>query len=120
MHGADPDTYIKRNYDHHGYGWSALHAAAVHNHREIAELLLKHGATVDGTDPGDNTPLLVAVAKGHLSLVRVLLNHGANMNTPNRAGVTPFLRACDVGDVNILYYILRNGFVTPQRDVHLT
>lgn len=52
------------------------------NSAQIAEILLSHGAKVDGTclilEAGGRTPLQLAASAGNAPLVKVLLDHGAD------------------------------------------
>ena len=52
-------------------GWTALHEAANHGNREMAETLLRHGADpLAGNDDG-KTPSDVAAERGHTELARL-------------------------------------------------
>lgn len=72
-------------------GWTPLHEAANHGHVDIAELLLKHGASVN--DPGGAsckgvTPLHDAACCGHFSIMRLLMQHGASATLKTHDGDT--------------------------------
>jgi hypothetical protein len=56
--------------------------------RDMVELLLKHGARIEGNGHGE-TPLHQATRSGELGLVQVLLQHGANPNSKDGFGLTP-------------------------------
>ncbi|XP_011881347.1 PREDICTED: tonsoku-like protein [Vollenhovia emeryi] len=73
------------------YGWSPLHEAANHGYVDIAELLLKHGASVN--DPGGAsckgvTPLHDAAYCGHFSMMQLLMQHGATVTLRTHDGDT--------------------------------
>ena len=53
-----------------------------------ARLCLDHGADVNATDAGGNTPLHLAVASSD-ELVRLLVERGANVNAKDQLGRTP-------------------------------
>src|SRR5262249_40634610 len=61
-------------------------------HTEIADFLLRSGASVDGKALGGVTTLHIAAAKGHLELAEVLLAHGADVNAAAK-NVTPLATA---------------------------
>lgn len=67
--GADPSLHTVDD------SIKAIAAAADYSVGEIADLLLKHGAQLDGS----GTIILVAEA-GELDMVKFLLEHGANIN----------------------------------------
>lgn len=63
-----------------------LNLAASTGNKEIAELLLKHGALVNGSDPTDDTPLMSAAMTGGQSMCEFLLNNGADINLKSNYG----------------------------------
>ncbi|XP_043226571.1 ankyrin repeat and death domain-containing protein 1A-like [Amphibalanus amphitrite] len=65
------EHYDLRSVD--GQGWSLLHAAAHHGHREAAQLLLDTGCRADATDALGRTPLHAACAEAQPEVVRLLL-----------------------------------------------
>ena len=76
-------------------GWSALHLACLLNRRDVAELLLDHGADIEL--PGSvykRTPLICACVKGSVSTAMLLLDRGANANAQSKNGFTPLHNAC--------------------------
>ena len=61
------------------YGRTALHWAAEHGHKEVAELLIDYGADVDCRDLHClRTPLHWASKYGHFNIVKHLLRKGKN------------------------------------------
>jgi uncharacterized protein len=74
--------------------WAAGHddgvgAAAV---VEVAELLIAHGAAIDGADNRGRTPLMMAAERGDAVVVAALVSHGASRDLRDKAGKT----ACDL------------------------
>jgi ankyrin repeat protein len=57
-------------------GWTPLHSAAEHDHKEVAKLLLVKGAEANTKDNDGCTPLHVAAQKGYKDIVELLRQHG--------------------------------------------
>jgi ankyrin repeat protein len=73
-----------------------LIVAAREGHREIADLLLAHGADIEAKDAEHgSTPLIWAVFFGHQPVAEFLLAKGANVNTRNSYGSTALKIALD-------------------------
>ncbi|KAF5398869.1 BRCA1-associated RING domain protein 1 [Paragonimus heterotremus] len=71
-------------------GWMPLHEAVLYGHRDVAEALLKAGATVDAPGGPDlDTPLHDAIQNAQAACCELLLTHGANPVLPNAMGMTP-------------------------------
>ena len=68
---------------------AALREAAMNGHADIAELLLKHGASANALDPLGSTPLICAACNGHADVVRILLDHGADPSLKQSAQAQP-------------------------------
>jgi len=64
---------------------------------ELAKLLIKHGAKLEGREEGDRwtTPLHVAVSMKHVELVKLLLENGANPNVVGADERTPLMGLLD-------------------------
>lgn len=54
------------------------HEACNHGHREVVELLLRHGALVNTTGYQNDSPLHDAARNDHVAVVELLLLHGAS------------------------------------------
>jgi ankyrin repeat protein len=65
-HGADVTQATTHN------GMTAMHVAALHGHREIVALLLKHGADKSAKATTGHRPVDFARQQGHGALVPLL------------------------------------------------
>lgn len=74
-------------------GQFPLLVAASHNHSEIIEILLDHGANVDQMDSSERTSLHLAVSNGNKESTITLLGRGATVNKRDQYGYSPFLLA---------------------------
>ena len=68
---------------------TALHIAAEKGFKDIAELLLEHGADVNLQDGEGNTPLHYAARNFDAEMICFLVKKGADVNARNRANFTP-------------------------------
>ena len=62
-------------------GCTALHWACWNGNRDIAELLLDHGADIEARSFIYATPLIWACWNGHLSITKLLLDRGCAVNS---------------------------------------
>ncbi|MGH0160915.1 UNVERIFIED_CONTAM: hypothetical protein FKN15_040207 [Acipenser sinensis] len=70
-------------------GFSSLHLAALNNHREVAEVLIKEGrCDVNIRNNRNQTPLQLAVTQGHAEMVQLLVTEGADVNVEDEDGDT--------------------------------
>ncbi|XP_072936758.1 E3 ubiquitin-protein ligase MIB1 [Epargyreus clarus] len=74
-------------------GYTALHLAALNNHAEVAELLVRGGARPDLQNANLQTALHLAVERQHTQIVRLLISHGADLNICDKDGDTPLHEA---------------------------
>jgi len=70
-------------------GDTMLHIASFLGARDDVNVLLSHGARVNGVGDMGFTPLHSAAMKGRLEVVELLLSKGANPNLRNEWGDTP-------------------------------
>ena len=68
---------------------TALHIAAEKGFKDIAELLLEHGADVNLQDGEGDTPLHYAARNFDAEMICFLVKKGADVNARNRANFTP-------------------------------
>ncbi len=76
------------------YGNTALHYAAYYNRKEVAKLILDHGAYVDINNKLGHTPLFLSSLKGHQGMSILLCKYNADLYKENAHGQTPF-SLCD-------------------------
>lgn len=88
------------------FGDTALMLAALQGHKRIVELLLNHGAPVDG-GPGW-TPLIYASFRGHTDIVELLLKHGANPDDTSPNGTTALMVAAKNGYIDTVRVLLKH------------
>ena len=81
-------------------GWTPLHQAADHGHREIVGLLLAKGADVNAKGLDRWTPLNIATASGHKEVAELLISKGVDLNPINDFHQTPGL------DVMVVVYVV--------------
>ncbi len=86
-----------RVHDRNRIGMLPLAEAVSWRRHDVALVLLKHGADVDGKSNG-TTPLYRAVARGDAQMVELLLIHGADPFADCGAGIiTPYRSAMSDG-----------------------
>jgi ankyrin repeat protein len=93
-------------------GWTPLHLAAFFARRDVAELLLGRGASLQAlsTNYMANTPLHAAVAgKQDLEVVTLLVERGADVNARGATGVTALHLAASRGNEALVEFLLRRG-----------
>lgn len=106
--GCDPDVRSADRY--RGYTKeTALFSAAFWGRLEIAEMLIKHGASVNATAGKGVTPLHEAANVGNVELVRLLLEHGADTNAKDDKGETPLDWAGYGDDPEVLALLREHG-----------
>lgn len=59
-------------------GTSPLHLAALNNHLEVCEILIRAGICKDSRTKVDRTPLHMAAYEGHIDIVECLLKNNAD------------------------------------------
>ncbi|NWQ65561.1 ASB12 protein, partial [Neopipo cinnamomea] len=94
-------------------GWGVpstpLRLAAMRGCTQSLQVLLAHGAEVDGLDVKAQTPLFVAVSNGHRECVEALLDAGASPVGSIYNNCSPLLLAARDGNVDILRQLLEHG-----------
>ncbi|KAL5234784.1 hypothetical protein ACI65C_002194 [Semiaphis heraclei] len=86
-----------------------LHFAAGFGRRDIVELLLAAGASIQAHDDGGLHPLHNACSFGHEDVVGLLLEAGADPNTRDNWNYTPLHEAAVKGKIEICIALLQHG-----------
>lgn len=94
--GVHPDEHGKDAF----FG-GPLHYACRWGYTELAELLLRYGASPNKTDVDEFTPLHEAIRSNSVELVRMLLAAGADPNIPDIAGYTSLWWAIEYNNAEI-------------------
>jgi len=105
---------LATTYSHDG--WTALHLASFFGHREIAGLLLDHGAPIDARSRStrfarDNTALHAAAANRQTSVAELLIERGADVNARDGSGFTPLGLAANSKNDLLVMALLERGAV---------
>lgn len=99
-----------------GSGRTPLHTAASVNHREMARLLIKHGARVNVKDDSDNAPLHLAIHGGHAELAKLLMESGAYIHSRNYNGNLPIQVAASAGLPDVITHLIAAGSPVNAQD----
>jgi len=97
-------------------GMTALHWATYHDHREIAELLVRAGANVKAVNRYGVTPLSLACTNGNAAMVELLLKAGADPNAVLPGGETPLMTAARTGAIGSVKALLARGAIVDSKD----
>jgi ankyrin repeat protein len=93
-------------------GWTGLHLAAHYGHREVAALLIAHGADVSARSQNAlaNQPIHAAAAgRSAAAIIRLLLSRGADVNATQHGGFTALHAAAQNGDAALAAMLLDQG-----------
>ena len=78
------------------FGKTALMEACGQEHREIIEILLEKGASINIADKKGDTPLLYALRRHDNAIIEFLIEKGADVNLANcYTGETPLMKIID-------------------------
>ena len=97
-------------------GSTLLDYAASDGHKDIAELLLEHGADVNAEDRFGFRPLHWAAHYGHKDVAELLLANGADMNPQEWQGLTPLHWAALEGHKDVAELLLAKGADVNAKD----
>ena len=87
-----------------------LHQAAQGGHKDVVQLLLKHGAPADVYEVDGVTPLWLAAQDGHWEIVELLHAAGADLNVTDRKwGRQPIHQAASNGHTRVAQSLLTHG-----------
>jgi ankyrin repeat protein len=122
---SDARSYFLATIRHYLYaGDTALHMAAAAFEREIAEILVTHGADVHAGNRLGATPLHYAADTNHwdpnaqTDTIAYLLSAGADPNAKNRLGVTPLHRAVRTRSAAAVRILLERGAEPRLKNAH--
>ena len=90
------------------HGIPVLFYPAITGQREVAEILLAHGADVNAVE-GGNTPLHGAALFGRADMAAWLLDHGAKVNALDFRGKTPLQHAVERGHTAVANLLRSRG-----------
>jgi hypothetical protein len=90
-------------------GSTPLHTAAWQGHRDLAEALLAHRASVHARDLSGRTPLHRAVSEKRVSIVSLLVAHGADAHARSDGGRSPLDEARAGGHLDIILILEAYG-----------
>jgi ankyrin repeat protein len=88
-------------------GYTPLHYAVLHGHRDLVMLLLSRGADVNAQDNKGITPLHMAVDRVYKDIARSLITSGANVLARTKGGKTPLQYALERGHFDMANYLSR-------------
>ena len=96
---------------HANDGSQPLELAAYFGHIDVADYLLKAGASVNSSQKNEEklTPLHIATLNGHLETAGFLIANGAEVNIHQIDGLTPLHIAAKKGYFSMVRLLLYNG-----------
>jgi ankyrin repeat protein/L-ascorbate metabolism protein UlaG (beta-lactamase superfamily) len=100
----------------HQFANRPLHYAAEQGNVTIARILLDAGASVDGFDSDESTPLDVAALNRRPEVVDLLLARGADVNRRDKNGAYALSFAASGGDTLVIRRLLEAGSDLNFRD----
>ncbi|KAI4877635.1 hypothetical protein NFI96_022987 [Prochilodus magdalenae] len=86
-------------------GFTALHFAALHGNRPIAELLLSSGADPNVPCDAGQTPFHFACRHGNISIMHKMMQCGADLRIVDHQGKTSLLHAVSGGSIVAMQYL---------------
>jgi ankyrin repeat protein len=89
--------------------YTPLLVATLLGYKDVAELLIAHGANINARFEDGITPLFVAVIQGRLNVVELLLDKGADVNAAVKDGQTPLDAAYANGHKDIASLLIAKG-----------
>jgi ankyrin repeat protein len=90
-------------------GRTAVTAAALGDHVDVARALIDAGADVDLQDAERNNPLLVCGVTGSVAMLREVLRARPDVRITNRFGGTALIPASERGHVEMVRALLKTG-----------
>ena len=92
-------------------GFSPLGLASYFGHFDVAEYLVRAGASINAVSHNGlrAAPIQSAAAGGHRRIVKMLVEHGADPNIREQGGHTPLHAAAENGDEEMIRILLFGG-----------
>jgi ankyrin repeat protein len=92
-------------------GFQPLGLACFFGHFDVAEYLVKAGASINSRSRNKlkAAPIQSATARGHRKIVKMLLDHSADPNIREQGGYTPLHAAAQNGDDEMIRVLLFGG-----------
>jgi ankyrin repeat protein len=90
-------------------GLTPLHWAARKGRLQVAQLLLRNGASLNAKSDLGYTPLLEAAYNGHTDVCRLLLDNGAEVNTTNNYKNPPLHWAASKNHLATVELLVKRG-----------
>ncbi|XP_043110776.1 probable protein S-acyltransferase 23 [Puntigrus tetrazona] len=90
-------------------GFTALHFAALHGNRPMAELLLNSGADPNIPCDAGQTPFHFACRNGNIYVMQKMMQHGADLHAVDEQGKTSLHHAVGGGSVIATQYLWETG-----------
>lgn len=87
---------------------SLLHLAIYNGHLESTSFLIEQGADIEGRNPANDTPLLIAIVENHIEIVKKLLLSNVDINK-GIDGFTPLYLSVNKGYEEIVTLLVNNG-----------
>ena len=100
-------------------GFTALHAAVLDDHLDLARLLIETGANVTAANRYGVTPLTLAAANGNAAMIETLLDAGADPNETSRDGQTVLMSAALNGNKASIELLIARGAVIDAQEPSL-
>ena len=79
--------------------------------RDIASLLISHGASLHATSMIGYTPLTCAAIAGYVDIVKLLLSKGSRIHHRNAYGRTPLHNCTIEGHISVVKTLVENGIM---------
>ncbi|MFC1604708.1 ankyrin repeat domain-containing protein [Planctomycetota bacterium] len=96
-----------------------LHEAAIAGHKDVAEILLSHGAQPYALDNLRYTPLHCSAEHGHKDMASLLIDKGADVNAKTLDDLTPLHLACQKGKREVAEFLMKKGADPKATDVFM-
>lgn len=107
--GHDPNL-LSESPDDIGQRETILHCAVYGNNRDVFQLLVKAGVSVNSVaQPGKQTPLYCAVLNHKVEMVEHLIKLDADVNVQDASGVTPLHHAITSQNNEIIRMLIKKG-----------